>query len=363
MEGMVNSDFWKGKRVLITGHTGFKGSWLSYWLQLLDAKVIGYALPPPTNPSLFALARVEEGMTSIMGDIRELPFLQKVIESERPEIIFHLAAQALVRRSYQEPLETYSTNIMGTVQLLEAIRMVGGVRAVVIITSDKCYENKEWVWGYRESDSLGGSDPYSSSKGCAELITAAYRKSFFNPAEFDQHGVALASVRAGNVIGGGDWGEDRLVPDVIKAYLQNQAVQIRSPRAYRPWQHVLEPLRGYLLLAARLYTNSPMYAEPWNFGPAENDVRPVIWLVEHLTKLWGIGAAWALDPRAHPHEAHLLKLDCSKSKALLGWKPKLNLEQALDWTVSWYKTFRDDPSLLKELTKSQIISYQNCENE
>ena len=302
-------------------------------------------------------------MTSIIGDIRELTLLQQVIKSEQPEIIFHLAAQALVRRSYQEPLETYFTNIMGTVHLMEAIRQVGGVRAVVIITSDKCYENREWVWGYREIDPMGGDDPYASSKGCAELVTASYRKSFFNPAEYDRHGVALASVRAGNVIGGGDWAADRLVPDVMKAFMQKQAVQIRSPHAYRPWQYVLEPLRGYLLLAERLYTKGPMYAEAWNFGPAENDVRPVIWLVEQLTRLWGNGAVWEVDSRAHPHEAHLLKLDCSKSKTRLGWKPKLNLEQALAWTVSWYKTYQETPSLVKELTESQILSYHNCENE
>lgn len=360
---MVNPDFWKGKRVLITGHTGFKGSWLACWLQLLNSKVIGYALPPPTTPSLFALSQVEEGMTSLNGDIRNLPSLTKAIKSEQPEIVFHLAAQALVRRSYQEPLETYSTNIMGTVNLLEAIRQVGGVRAIVIITSDKCYENKEWVWGYREIDPMGGDDPYASSKGCAELITASYRKSFFNPAEFDQHGVALASARAGNVIGGGDWAEDRLVPDVMKAFLQRQAVRIRNPYAYRPWQYILEPLRGYLLLAERLYTQGPVYAEAWNFGPSENDVRPVSWLVERLSQSWGIGASWELDRKVHPHETHLLKLDCSKSTARLGWKPTLNLEQALDWTVAWYKTFQEDPQLLKEKTESQIISYLNRENE
>lgn len=356
---MVNLDFWKGKKVLITGHTGFKGAWLAYWLQLLNSKVIGYALPPPTTPSLFALAQVEAGMTSIIGDILDLPLLTKVIKSEQPEIVVHLAAQALVGRSYQEPRETYLTNIMGTVNLLEAIRQVCSVRAIVVITSDKCYENKEWVWGYREIDPMGGDDPYASSKGCAELIAASYRKSFFNPAEFDQHGVAFASARAGNVIGGGDWAEDRLVPDVMKAFLQRQAVQIRNPYAYRPWQYILEPLRGYLLLAERLYTQGPMYAEAWNFGPAENDVRPVIWLVERLAQSWGIGAGWELDPKAHPHEAHLLKLDCSKSMSRLGWKPQLNLEQALEWTVAWYKTFQKDPSSLKEMTESQIISYMN----
>jgi CDP-glucose 4,6-dehydratase len=359
---MVNPDFWKGKRVLITGHTGFKGSWLACWLKLFDARVIGYALPPPTTPSLFDLVQVGEEMASNIGDILELPLLIKVIKSEQPEIVFHLAAQALVRRSYQEPLATYATNIMGTVHLLEAIRQVGGVRALVIITSDKCYENKEWLWGYREIDPLGGSDPYASSKGCAELITASYRQSFFNPAKFDQHGVALASARAGNVIGGGDWAEDRLVPDIMKAFLQRRAVLIRNPQACRPWQYVLEPLRGYLRLAERLYTQGSSYAEAWNFGPAENDVRPVGWLVDHLAKSWGRGAGWELDPEAHPHEAHLLKLDCSKSKARLGWKPKLDLEQALAWTVAWYKTFQEDPSLLKEMTKSQIIAYQNYAN-
>lgn len=283
------ANFWEGKRVLLTGHTGFKGGWLSLWLQSLGANVTGYALLPPTQPSLYEVARVGDGMYSHIADIRDLDRLVAVMRETRPEIVIHMAAQPLVRYSYVNPVETYATNVMGTVNLLEAVRQVGGVRVVVNVTSDKCYENREWIWGYREHDPMGGYDPYSSSKGCAELVAAAYRNSFFNPEAFGTHGVALASVRAGNVIGGGDWAEDRLIPDFMRAIMAGRAVVIRSPHAIRPWQHVLEPLSGYLLLAQHLWTDGPAFAEGWNFGPVDEDAKPVEWIVEQLTGLWGGG--------------------------------------------------------------------------
>jgi len=348
--------FWAGKRVLITGHTGFKGGWLSLWLQQLGAKVTGYALEPPTQPSLFEVAQVEQGMESVIGDIRDLAHLQAVFARSWPEIVFHLAAQPLVRDSYQFPVETYATNVMGTVHLLEAVRRTGGVRVVVNITSDKCYENREWVWGYRETEPMGGYDPYSNSKGCAELVTSAYRNSFFNPADFQRHGVALASVRAGNVIGGGDWARDRLIPDIMKAFLAGQPVTIRNPHAIRPWQHVLEPLNGYLELAEKLWQQGPDYAEGWNFGPNDEDARPVSWIVEYLAALWGEQARWVLDEGHHPHEAHYLKLDCSKAKMRLGWRPRWNLERALSKTVEWYSAYAAHEDL-RTVTLGQISSY------
>ena len=276
----IDADFWRGRRVFLTGHTGFKGGWLALWLQRLGADVTGYALDPPTTPSLFAVARVGAGMRSIINDIRDAETLAQAMREAQPEIVIHMAAQPLVRYSYQAPVETYATNVMGTVHLLEAVRQTDSVRAVVNVTSDKCYENREWVWGYRENEPMGGYDPYSNSKGCAELVTAAYRNSYFNPAQYSQHGVALASARAGNVIGGGDWAEDRLIPDILRAIAAGEAVNIRSPHAIRPWQHVLEPLSGYLLLAQRLIEDGPAHAEGWNFGPSEEDARPVQWIVE-----------------------------------------------------------------------------------
>lgn len=340
MEGVVVSrTFWQGKRVLLTGHTGFKGSWLSLWLQSMGARLVGYALTPPTNPSLFEVAEVGKGMLSIIGDIRDLEHLSAVFAEHRPEIIFHMAAQPLVRRSYVDPVETYSTNVMGTVHLLEAVRQTPSVRAVVNVTSDKCYENKEWVWGYRESEPMGGFDPYSNSKGCAELVTAAYRNSFFNPAKYSEHHVALATVRAGNVIGGGDWAEDRLIPDILKAISENRPVVIRSPHAIRPWQHVLEPLSGYLLLAQKLYEEGIAYAEPWNFGPNDEDAQPVQWIVERLTQQWGDSASWQLDQGNHPHEAHYLKLDCSKAKMRFDWQPRWNLAHTLEMIVAWQRAY------------------------
>lgn len=355
---VVNPAFWKDKRVLLTGHTGFKGSWLSLWLQSMGAQVIGYALAPPTKPSLFEVAEVGKGMTSIIGDIRDLERLRKVFAEHKPEIVIHMAAQPLVRYSYIEPVETYSTNVMGTVNLLEAVRQTSGVRAVVNVTSDKCYENKEWSWGYRENEPMGGYDPYSNSKGCAELVTAAYRNSYFHPEKYKEHGVALASGRAGNVIGGGDWAEDRLIPDIMRAITQGKPVNIRNPHAIRPWQHVLEPLSGYLLLAQRLYEEGAIYAEGWNFGPNDEDAKPVQWIVEKLTKSWGEGASWALDGGDHPHEAHYLKLDCSKAKARLDWHPRWNLDEALGSIIEWHRAHRDGKDM-RELTLRQIGAYDD----
>lgn len=334
---MAVSEFWLNKRVLITGHTGFKGSWLSLWLQSMGAKVVGYALNPPTTPCLFDVAKVEEGMVSVIGDIRDLGYLCSVFSEHKPEIVIHMAAQPLVRYSYLDPVETYSTNVMGSVNVLEAVRRVVGVKAVVNVTSDKCYENREWAWGYRENEAMGGYDPYSNSKGCAELVTAAYRNSFFNPSLHHEHGVALASARAGNVIGGGDWAGDRLIPDMIRAILNSEPVKIRSPNSIRPWQHVLEPLSGYLLLAQKLYEEGSVYAESWNFGPNDDDAKPVSWILDKFTHAWGDSARWSLDGDEHPHEAHYLKLDCSKAKTLLKWHPRWSLANAIDLISAWHK--------------------------
>jgi len=358
VEGLVlNPAFWKGKRVLLTGHTGFKGSWLSLWLQSMGAQVVGYALAPPTNPSLFDVANVGKGMTSVIGDIRDLTKLQAVFAEHRPEIVIHMAAQPLVRYSYQNPVETYSTNVMGTVHLLEAVRNTPGVKAVVNITTDKCYENREWAWGYRENEPMGGYDPYSNSKGCAELVSSAYRSSFFNANSHAQHGVALATVRAGNVIGGGDWAQDRLIPDILAAFEQGKLVDIRNPHAIRPWQHVLEPLRGYLTLAERLFEHGPNFAEGWNFGPNDEDAKPVGWIVEQMAAMWGGGAQWQIDNGEHPHEANYLKLDISKARSRLDWHPALRLNDALALIIDWSKQ-RQAGADIRELTLAQIHSYQ-----
>lgn len=358
VEGVgVNPSFWQGKRVFLTGHTGFKGGWLSLWLQQLGAQLTGYALPAPTNPSLFERARVAEGMSSVIGDIRDGGKLAAAMRDAAPEIVIHMAAQPLVRRSYVDPVETYSTNVMGTVHLLEAVRQCSSVRAVVNVTTDKCYENKEWVWAYRENEPMGGYDPYSNSKGCAELVTSAYRNSFFNPEKYDQHQVALASARAGNVIGGGDWAADRLIPDILTAYAQGKPVVIRSPRAIRPWQHVLEPLSGYLTLAERLHRDGVAYAEAYNFGPRADDTQPVEWIVRELAALWGEGASWHIDAGEHPHEATFLKLDIAKAAHRLAWHPQLNLGQALQLTVDWARGLQRGADL-RALTLSQIAAYQ-----
>lgn len=353
---MVEPSFWAGKTVLLTGHTGFKGSWLSLWLQSMGAKVIGYSLTPPTKPSLFEVANVAENMTSIVGDVRDFSALSAVFEKYQPVIMIHMAAQALVRYSYTNPIETYSTNVMGTVHVLEAARLTKSVRAIVNVTSDKCYENKEWAWGYRENEAMGGYDPYSNSKGCAELATAAYRNSYFHPEKYQAHGVALASGRAGNVIGGGDWAEDRLIPDIMRAITQGKPVNIRNPHAIRPWQHVLEPLSGYLQLAQKLYEEGASYAEGWNFGPSDEDAKPVQWIVEKLTQSWGEGANWMLDEGNHPHEAHYLKLDCSKAKARLGWHPRWHLEETLSAIIDWHRAYQNSENM-REKTFQQIVLY------
>lgn len=358
VEGLdMNSAFWHGRRVLITGHTGFKGSWLSLWLQTMGAEVVGYALTPPTEPSLFKMANVGNGMTSVIGDIRDLAHISAIVATHKPEIVFHMAAQPLVRYSYVEPVETYATNVMGTVHLLEAVRQITGVKAIVNITTDKCYENREWVWGYRENEPMGGYDPYSNSKGCSELVSAAYRSSFFNPESYAEHGVALATVRAGNVIGGGDWALDRLIPDILAGFEQGNVVRIRNPHAIRPWQHVLEPLRGYLMLAERLYISGPMFAEGWNFGPNDDDAKPVGWIVERMAALWGEDAKWQIDAGDHPHEAHYLKLDISKARGNLGWHPTLRLDDALRRIVEWSRQ-RLAGADMREVTLAQIGAYQ-----
>lgn len=351
----MNPQFWHNRQVFITGHTGFKGSWLCLWLQSLGARLTGYALSPPTNPSLFQEADVATGMKSIIGDIRNLETLQQAMQEAKPEIVLHLAAQPLVRHSYQHPVETYSTNVMGTVNVLEAVRTIPGIRAVVNVTTDKCYENREWHWGYRENEAMGGHDPYSSSKGCAELVSAAYRASYFSH-ERQPH-IALATARAGNVIGGGDWAKDRLIPDIMAAFEQNQTVSIRHPHAIRPWQHVLEPLRGYLMLAERLYEQGPDFAEGWNFGPSLEDAQPVAAIVETISALWGHAANWQSDQGQHVHEAGSLCLDISKARSRLNWQPALNLNDALNLVVDWSRQ-RHAGADPKTLTLNQIKAYQ-----
>jgi CDP-glucose 4,6-dehydratase len=333
------SAFYKGKKVFITGHTGFKGSWLCLWLHSLGAKIIGYALKPPTNPSLFELCRIDQLVQSTIADIKDGVNLTNSMLAAKPEIVIHMAAQPLVRDSYKIPVETYATNVMGTVNLFEATRHCKTVKAVINVTTDKCYENKEWIWGYRENEPLGGYDPYSNSKACSELVTSAYRNSYFNPKDHATHGVGVASARAGNVIGGGDWASDRLVPDCIRAILKTEKVIIRNPEAIRPWQHVLEPLAGYLMLAQKLYEDGPRYSGAWNFGPDDSDAKPVEWLVKELCAKWGNNASYALDTRKHPHESHYLKLDCSKAREVLGWRPLWDIEKALDSIIEWTKAY------------------------
>lgn len=348
----INPAFWQGKTVLVTGHTGFKGSWLCLWLQSMGARVIGYALPPPTTPSLFEAANVAQGMVSIIGDVRDADHLKQVFAQHQPQVVLHLAAQALVRYSYANPVETYATNVMGTVNVLEAARSTPSLQSLVNVTTDKCYENREWVWGYRENEAMGGFDPYSNSKGCSELVTAAYRNSFFGK----EGSAAIASARAGNVIGGGDWALDRLVPDIMRSIMEKRPVQIRSPHAIRPWQHVLEPLSGYLLLAEKLDADGKSFAEGWNFGPRDEDARPVSWIVEKLTQEWGEGACWRLDQGEHPHEANFLKLDCSKAAMRLNWRPRWNLETALQKITAWHKAHLAG-SDMRAVTLGQIGSY------
>ena len=336
---MNSRKFWNRKKVFITGHTGFKGSWLCLWLHSLGAKVYGYALQPPTDPSLFELCGISRIVKSTIGDVRNLRLLKKAILAADPEVVIHMAAQPLVRESYRLPVETFEINVMGTVNLLEAVRSCKNIRAVVNVTTDKCYENRERMRGYREDEPMGGYDPYSSSKACSELVTSAYRSSYFNPKDYTDHGVAVASARAGNVIGGGDWATDRLIPDCIRAILRGETVQIRNPNAIRPWQHVLEPLSGYLVLAMRLYQKGPRYAGGWNFGPNNADARPVEWVMKEFCRQWGEGASYFVDRGRHPHEAHYLRLDCSKAKKELGWQPQWKLNRAIASIVEWTRAY------------------------
>jgi CDP-glucose 4,6-dehydratase len=349
------SSFWAGKRVVVTGHMGFKGGWLSLWLERLGAHVTGFCDRPPSEPNLFTRAQVARGVRSVTGDVRELAAVKDVIAHARPEIVFHLAAQSLVRESYRRPVDTFASNVMGTVNVLEAIRATPGVRVAVVVTSDKCYENREWHWGYRESDAVGGYDPYSASKGAAEIVTAAYRRSFFTASAHGEASVAVASARAGNVIGGGDWGAEKLIPDIVRAFGRGEEVLIRSPAALRPWQHVLDALYGYLLLVERLWAD-PAAAQAWNFGPSEADTRTVRWVVERAAQLWGGGASWRVDTAPAPHEATLLKLDSSKARSLLEWTPRLDLATALDWTVQWYRQDAMQAGM-RDVTLAQIDQF------
>lgn len=353
---MLNN-FYKNKKILVTGHTGFKGSWLSLWLKELGAHVTGYALKPPTDPSLFDACRLEDKITSTLGDVRNYRSLKDTFEKYQPEMVFHMAAQPLVRYSYREPVKTYETNIMGTVNMLEACRNTPSVRAIVNVTSDKCYENKEEIWSYKENDSIGGYDPYSSSKGCAELISNSYARSFFNPSNYKQHGVALATARAGNVIGGGDWAEDRIIPDCIRSLQENKPVILRYPNAIRPWQHVLEPLYGYLLLGQHLYEFGQEFIGAWNFGPNDENAQPVRWVIEQITKLWGTRSFFETDQNVSPHETKYLRLDSSKAKSNLGWYPVWDFHYALTKTVEWYKAYYSDEPMASTTIK-QIHEYE-----
>ena len=351
----ISPSFWHSKKVLVTGHTGFKGSWLSLWLQTMGADLCGIALPPPTEPSLFAQAKVADGMRHQLADVRDFEKIEKIFQSFQPDIVLHLAAQPLVRESYKAPIETYSTNVMGTVHVLEASRRTKSVRAVINVTTDKCYENREWVWGYRENEPIGGHDPYSSSKGCSELVSAAYRKSFFEDAD-----IQVATARAGNVIGGGDWARDRLIPDIIKSIQENIPTKIRNPNAIRPWQHVLEPLSGYLLLAEGLYNKKDGMSGAWNFGPRDEDAQNVQWVANELSKKMGQSPIFLPDPKNHPHEANFLKLDISKAKNKLGWEPRWSLNTALDRIVDWNRSLNQKEDIRKK-SVSQILEYNKTE--
>jgi CDP-glucose 4,6-dehydratase len=352
----INSSFWKNKKVFITGHTGFKGSWLSIMLNLLGADVYGYALKAHTNPNLYELAKVDQLISSTIGDVRDYVTLLKTLQEVQPEIVIHMAAQALVMESYKNPRDTYEINVMGTVNLLDAARLVNSVKVILNVTTDKCYENKEWHWGYRENEPMGGYDPYSNSKGCSELVTSSFRSSFFNPKDYENHRVALASARAGNVIGGGDWAENRLIPDFIRAILRGEKLKIRSPYAIRPWQHVLEPLSGYLALCEKLFSDGPSFAEGWNFGPNDSDAKNVEWITNKICELWSDGASYELDKTPQPHEASYLKLDCSKAKTLLNWQPKWDIETSLQMIVDWTKAYQNNNNM-REVSIKQITKY------
>lgn len=357
----LTPSLWQGKKVFLTGHTGFKGGWLALWLSELGADVRGFSLDPATQPNLLTEARIADVIDDVRGDIRDARALDSAMQTFAPEVVFHLAAQPLVRYSYEDPIGTYETNVIGTARVLDAVRRSPSVRAVVSVTTDKCYENKEWLWGYRETDPLGGYDPYSSSKACAEIVSAAFRQSYFHPEKLNQpggHSTAIATARAGNVIGGGDWSIDRLLPDLVRGFASGKPVPIRHPLAIRPWQHVLEPVLGYLLLAEKLIsTDGARFATAFNFGPHDDDARPVQWIVERMTEFWGDGARWELDAAPTVHEAGYLKLDASRARAELGWQPRLRLVTALDWLVRWYKAALAGEDL-QALTLEQIRAYQ-----
>ncbi|HTW43295.1 MAG TPA: CDP-glucose 4,6-dehydratase [Solirubrobacteraceae bacterium] len=356
-DGAVDPGFWCDRRVLLTGHTGFKGSWLALWLQTLGAHVTGFSSGVPTRPALYELARVGEGMESIEGDVRDFQALADALAHARAEVVIHMAAQSLVRRSFAEPRTTYEVNVMGTVNLLDAVRADGNVRVVVNVTSDKCYENREWEWAYREHEPMGGHDPYSSSKGCAELVTGAFRRSFFDADEAPR----LASARAGNVIGGGDWGADRLIPDLMRAVFDGRAAHVRNPGSIRPWQHVLNPLGGYLALAQALWS-SEQFAGGWNFGPADDDARPVRWIAQRIADMWPSQLAWAEgdEPqRSVAHEARCLRLDSSRARSRLGWRPQWDLERGLEATVAWYRALRAGEDM-RAVTDAQIAVYEQA---
>ena len=348
---------WRGRRVFLTGHTGFKGSWLALWLSRLGAQIRGYSLDPCTEPNMFNLTSVGTAVDDLRGDIRDYAKLEASMAQFAPEVVFHLAAQPLVRRSYADPLGTYATNVMGTVHVLEAVRKTPSVRAVVCVTTDKCYQNQEWVWPYRETDTLGGYDPYASSKACAEIVSAAFRSSFFPPERLHEHHVALATARAGNVIGGGDWSEDRLIPDLIRGFSSGQPVLIRCPNAIRPWQHVLESLHGYMMLAHELLAQHGRFASSYNFGPSDDDVWPVEGIANKLVEMWGKGASWIRDSAPTVHESNVLRLDASKARVELGWKPRLGIETALEWTMAWYRAWNRHDNMA-EFTRKQIVEYE-----
>ena len=352
MQRSVDANFWKNKKVLVTGHTGFKGSWLSLWLQSMDANVRGVSLAPTSEPNLFNIANVQNGLEHYIADIRDLNAMRFHVSDFNPDIIIHMAAQPLVRRSYKEPVETFETNVMGTVNVLEAARSGTNIRAIVNVTTDKCYENREWPWGYRENEAMGGHDPYSSSKGCVELISSAYKNSFFVEA-----GIAIGTARAGNVIGGGDWSEDRLLPDILRALQSEEPVAIRNPNAIRPWQHVLEPLSGYLMLAENLFgVSGQRFAEGWNFGPLDEDAKPVGWIVKEMCDLWPGNNTWVSQDGGHPHEANFLKLDISKAKEQLNWRPAWDLAKGLSKTIDWHQAWINGKDM-HDFSLQQISAY------
>jgi CDP-glucose 4,6-dehydratase len=350
----MNQSFWKNKEILITGHTGFKGSWLTVWLKKLGANITGFSKSVPTNPSLFETTNIEKDIKSVVGDIQNYELLKETISKCEPEIIFHMAAQSLVIKSYSNPIETFSTNVMGTVNLLYAVKETKKPKVVINITSDKCYENNESLEGYSEDDPMGGHDPYSSSKGCAELITKSFRKSFFSSDH--ENNIGLASVRAGNVIGGGDWAENRLIPDIIRAIKNKENIKIRNPNALRPWQHVLDPLNGYISVAEKLWDDQTKYSEGWNFGPEKNEVKPVSWIIEKFNELWKNKINWEVSNNKL-HEANNLILNCQKAKSILGWNSKINTETALKLTIEWYRKYFDGENMRK-VTEEQITKFQ-----